>query len=186
MTSEEATKAVIDALEVLGVPYMLVGSFASNFYGIPRATQDADFVLQLKETSVKDIAEQLGPRFRLDPQMSFEPVTATTRYVIQVADISFYVEFFLLSEDAHDQERFPRRRRVRLLDRDTFVPSVEDVIVTKLRWSRQGLRSKDVDDVRNVIAVQGDRIEWDYVNSWCDRHGTRDALEEIRRSIPPV
>ena len=42
--SDEATAAVIDALNALAVPYLLVGSFASNFYGIPRSTQDADFV----------------------------------------------------------------------------------------------------------------------------------------------
>jgi len=41
-------------------------------------------------------------------------------------------------------------------------------------------------DVRNVIAVQRDRIAWDYAYAWCDRHGTLDLLEQIRSSIPPV
>ena len=40
MTSEEATVAVIDALEALSIPYMLVGSFSSNYYGIGRSTTD--------------------------------------------------------------------------------------------------------------------------------------------------
>jgi hypothetical protein len=40
--------------------------------------------------------------------------------------------------------------------------------------------------VRNVIAVQGEAIDWDYVYSWCDRHGTRALLDEIRASIPPI
>jgi hypothetical protein len=47
MTGEEAALAVIETLESLRIPYMLVGSFASNFYGIPRATNDADFVVPL-------------------------------------------------------------------------------------------------------------------------------------------
>jgi hypothetical protein len=62
------------------------------------------------------------------------------------------------------------------------VPTAEDVIVTKLRWAR----SKDKDDVRDVIAVQGDAIDWDYVHTWTERHGTRGLLDEIRRSIPPI
>ena len=37
-----------------------------------------------------------------------------------------------------------------------------------------------------MIAIQRDRIDWDYVNSWCDRHGSRALLDEIRRSIPPM
>jgi hypothetical protein len=186
MTGEEATVAVIDALESLHVPYMLVGSFASNFYGIPRATQDADFVVQLEKGSLGAIAQRLGPPFRLDPQMSFELVTGTTRHVLQVVDTPFHVELFLLGEDPHDEERFRRRRRVTLLGRETFVPTVEDVIITKLRWSLQGQRRKDVDDVHNVIAVQAERIAWDYVTAWCDRHGTRELLEQIRKSVPPL
>jgi hypothetical protein len=35
MTGPEATLAVIDALEELGILYMLVGSLSSSFYGIP-------------------------------------------------------------------------------------------------------------------------------------------------------
>jgi len=71
-----------------------------------------------------------------------------------------------------------------MLDREIFLPTVEDVILNKLRWSQGGHRLKDVDDVRNVIAVQQDRIDWDYVHAWCDRHGTREVLESIRSSLP--
>ena len=101
-------------------------------------------------------------------------------------DILFAIELFHLSEDAHDQERFRRRRRVKLFNREVSLPTVEDVIITKLRWCLQGRRSKDWDDARNVIAVQGERIDWDYVYSWCDHHGTRAVLEDIRQSIPPI
>jgi hypothetical protein len=117
--------------------------------------------------------------------MSFETVTATSRFVLQLSDGTFAIEIFILSDDAHDQQRFERRRRERILNRDSFLPTAEDVIITKLRWSRAGRRRKDLEDVENVIAVQGGGIDWDYVNSWCDRHGTRELLEDVRRSIPP-
>jgi hypothetical protein len=186
VTPEEATSAVIDALNSLDIPYMLVGSLSSNFYAIPRATQDADFVVQSEPGAISAIVQRLGPGFRLDPQMSFEAVTATSRFVLHLTDGLFSVELFLLSDDAHDQTRFARRRSERILDRDSYLPTAEDVIITKLRWSRAGRRTKDIDDVSNVIAVQGDQIDWDYVNSWCDRHGTRKLLDEIRQSVSDV
>lgn len=68
----------------------------------------------------------------------------------------------------------------------SFFPPPKDVIITKLRWATSAQRGKDRDDVRDCIAVQGDNIDWPYVHCWCDRHGTRDLLEEIRRSIPPI
>ncbi len=181
MRPEEATAAVIDALDSLQIPYMLVGSLSCNYYAIPRSTQDADFVVQLDAGAISSLATRLGPAFQLDRQMSFETVTLTNRYVLRVAESEFVVELFLLSDDEHDRERFARRRRERILDRDVPIPTAEDVIVTKLRWSRAGRRGKDLDDAQNVIAVQGDRIDWDYVTRWCDRHGTRDLLDRVRQ-----
>jgi hypothetical protein len=186
MTSDEATVAVIDALEFLGISYMLVGSLSSNYYGVARSTKDADFVLQLGSESVRRLADHLGPPFVLDPQMSFETATMTTRQILTVVEIPFTIELFHLSEDSHDQERFRRRQRVRTYDRQVYLPTAEDVIVTKLRWCLHSPRSKDWDDVRNLIAVQGERIDWEYVSRWCDRHGTRAILDEIRQSIPPL
>jgi len=183
MTNEEAVVVVIDALRSHSVDHVVVGSFASNFYGVPRSTQDIDFVVQLGNTSVHDIVKALGPAFQLDPQRGFETVTATQRHVIRLADGSFAIELFYLSEDAHDRERFQRRCRVTLLGRETFLLSVEDVVVTKLRWSGGVGREKDLADLRNVIAVRQDAIDWVYVHRWCDLHGTRKTLDQIRTEI---
>ncbi len=131
------------------------------------------------------IADRLGPAFRLDPQLSFETVTATLRHRLELVGQPFQIELFYLSDDPHDQERFRRRRPVPMFGREVFLPSAEDVIVTKLRWASSH-RSKDADDVRGVIAVQADTIDWPYVYAWCDRHGTRALLDEIRTSIPPI
>jgi hypothetical protein len=182
VTPEEATIGVIDALNSLQIPYMLVGSLSSNFYAIPRATQDADFVVQLETGMISSLIERLGPAFQLNRQMTFETVTMTGRYVLHLADNPFSIELFLLSDDPHDLERFARRQHEQVLNRDVVIPTVEDVIITKLRWSHSGRRLKDIEDVENVIAVQRDRIDWPYVTSWCDRHATRELLDRVRPS----
>ena len=182
MKTDDIVLAVIDALNAECIPYLLVGSFSSNYYGIPRSTLDADFVIEISEKSVTCLRPHLGADFTLDPQTAFETITGTIKNVIKVKSTDFEVELFRLSRDAHDQERFQRRRCVKLLGRDVYLPTAEDVIITKLRW----LRRKDYDDVTNVIAVQGTRLDWEYVQNWCDEHGTRETLEEIRASIPPI
>jgi len=98
----------------------------------------------------------------------------------------FAIELFQLSSDCHGQERFTRRRRVEPIGRNAFIATSEDVIISKLRWCLRPQRGKDRDDVRNVLAVQGDRIDWPYVYTWCERHGTRALLDAIRNSIPPI
>lgn len=82
MNSLEATAYVIEALEKLGIDYLLVGAFSSNAYGIARSTKDADFVAALKKGDLHKLVKQLGEEFKLDPQMRFETITNSVRNVI--------------------------------------------------------------------------------------------------------
>ena len=47
MTQEEVFRALLDVLEELAIPYMVVGSTASSVWGIPRSTLDSDVVVAL-------------------------------------------------------------------------------------------------------------------------------------------
>ena len=46
MTGQEALSVLIGMLDRENLPYMVVGSFSSNYHGIPRSTKDADIVLE--------------------------------------------------------------------------------------------------------------------------------------------
>lgn len=186
MTEHDAVLAVIDAIETLGLPHMLVGSLSSNAYGIPRSTQDADFVIELGSRSISEVQSRLPAGLQIDPQMTFETVTGTLRYLILLANSPFKIELFLVSKDPHDQQRFQRRIQQQAMGRTVWLPTAEDVVITKLRWSKQGHRTKDVDDVRNVLAVQESSLDWPYIHRWCDQHGTREVLDQVLRSIPKV
>ena len=179
MNSDDAVLSVIDALEACDIPYMLVGSFSVNCYAPPRNTQDADFVIQLGDRGVQELSARLGPAIRMAPQMGFETITATMRYLLRVEESFFKIELFELSDEEHDQARFARRTPVEVAGRTTMAATPEDVIITKLRWSKRGQRSKDIDDARNVIRMQARRLDWDYLREWTDRHGTRDLLDAL-------
>jgi hypothetical protein len=180
MTAVELVERVIRALESHEVPYMAVGSFSSNVYGKPRSTKAADFVIQLGDKNIALIAQTLGPEFQLEPQMSFETITSTTRYRIVHPRSRFLVELFLLSSDPHDQERFGRRVFGDLGGFSGSVASAEDVVITKLRWSRHEGRSKDLEDVQYVLKYQAGRLDLPHIRRWCDQHGTRDLFERLQ------
>jgi len=184
VTPDDAVVAMFRALDAAGIPYMVVGSLASNFHGIPRSTQDADFVVQLQSGQLTGLEAALPPELRLQSQGGFEAVTGTTRYVVTVAGSAFVCELFVLSDDPHDRERFRRRELVRVLSQDACVAAAEDMVITKLRWAREAGRSKDRDDVRNILAVRGPDLDWAYIAGWADRHGTAALLADIRASLP--
>ncbi len=88
--------------------------------------------------------------------------------------------------DPHDRVRFDRRVSARVLTRDSFVASAEDMIITKLRWVMGANRPKDRQDTRDILAVQGPLLDWSYLDHWTSVHGTASLLAEIRASVPLV
>jgi len=183
MKVEEVFRQVLACLESLQIPYVIVGSFATNLYGVVRATKDVDLVIQMGSGQLGRLLELLGPQLDCDRQLRFESVTGTRKIELQDRETAFTVELFWHSDDAHDQERFARRQKFAIFGRETWALSREDVLVTKLRWLLIANRPKDRIDIKSVISVQGDAIDWPYVESWCDRHGTRNLLEQIREEI---
>jgi hypothetical protein len=184
MNNNECIVRVIDALEELEIPYMLVGSYSANTHGVERASQDADLVIDASRPFVPQLAARLGSEFVVDPQMSFEGVTSTFRNVIAVVKTGFEIELFRLSDGEYDRTRFARRMTAPLAGRMVFVQTAEDVIVTKLAWLAEINRDKDRFDVRHVLAVQGDALDFDYIRTWTDRQGTSQLLEQLRANLP--
>jgi hypothetical protein len=183
VTPDEAVVSVLATLDAAAIPYMLVGSMASNFHGIPRSTRDADFVVQFSPSGLQRLAAHLPLELVLEQQGAFEMVTATVRHLVTLAGSPFVCELFELSDDPHDQSRFARRVPARVLTRDAFVASAEDTIITKLRWVAGANRPKDREDIRNIIAVQGTTLDWAYMEHWSGTHGTAQLLAEIKASV---
>lgn len=178
----ELVIAVIEALESERIPYFLAGSIASMVYGIPRATKDVDFVVEIDPGNFDRLARRLSSRFEIDPQQHLETSTWTRRYILKSSRPVFEVELFIKSENPHHLEQWSRRRLLRnpILARDAWMPTPEDVVIQKLRWGRP----KDIADVEAVIGVQGARLDWAYIERWCDAHGSRKKLDEVKSSIP--
>ncbi len=160
---------------------MLVGAFSSNAYGYPRATKDADIVIEYQEGVLAKICASLGPDFKLDPQTGFELMTGSIRNILTYSPTKFEIELFRLGKDPHHQERFARRRRLPLPDLqiEAVIPTAEDVVIQKLRWQRD----KDIGDVRVVIAIQADRLDWSYIQYWTDQHRTTELLGRLRSEL---
>lgn len=125
---------------------------------------------------------ELGPEFSVDPQTTFETNTGTFRHTLIHNATEFKTELFLLSKDAFDQERFRRRLAIQFNGHASFVLSAEDVIVSKLRW----FRTKDIDDIRDVIAAKSNSLDWNYIHHWTAIHGTRQKFDQIRASVPKI
>jgi hypothetical protein len=187
MNGTESLLELIKAFDRHSIPYMIVGSYSSNFYGIPRSTKDADLVVHLPAAGWSQLPAILPEGIELEDQMSFEMVTSTKRELLRVKNSLFQIELFKLSEDSHDQLRFERRTMVGIFPgTHVFLPSPEDVIIQKLRWSLGAKRPKDFSDTVAVMQVQGNSLDWSYIESWCATHGTLEILAEAKAEAAPA
>jgi hypothetical protein len=56
MTEQELLVDCLQRLNGVGVAYMLTGSMASNYWGIPRTTHDLDFVIATVQCSIPSLS----------------------------------------------------------------------------------------------------------------------------------
>jgi hypothetical protein len=157
---------------------MIVGSYSSNFYGIPRSTKDADLVIHLPSSGWAKLPSLLPNGIHMEAQMGFEMVTSIRKELLRVVDSLFEIELFHLSEDARQIEISPGST--------VWLPSPEDVIIQKLRWSDRAKRAKDFADAVAVMQVQGKSLDWPYIEDWCRQHGTLDVLAEAKAEAAPA
>lgn len=187
MTLEDLAVHVLETAEQLGIEFMAVGAIAAGAYGIPRSTKDVDLLVSVEVPgNVEHLIEKLTPWVEFDPQVVFDTITWGRRHVGRHRGTPpFKVELFETFDDTFVRSEFSRRQQVfvPMLNRATWLPTPEDVIVQKLRWGR----SKDLDDARDVLAVQGpETLDMEYIRHWCGQHGTCARLDQALAEIPSL
>jgi len=59
---------VVQALDAVNAPYMIVGAFGAISYGLNRGTHDVDIIVDLNESHFDALANQFPPpRYYADP-----------------------------------------------------------------------------------------------------------------------
>ena len=187
MKVEDLAALAISACEKEGIAYMVTGAFACGYCGIPRSTKDVDLVLGVEDRSgIERVIARLAPDVEFRGQVQFDTLTWGRRHIGQAKDCpALQVELFELFDDPFVRTQFDRRvaRYSEQLGCHTWLPTPEDVVVQKLRWGR----NKDLDDARDVLAVQGpETLDMEYISRWCDMHGTSSRLREALDAIPPL
>lgn len=183
------TAEVARALEQLGVPYFIGGSLASSFHGIPRASQDADLVADLRAEHVARFVERLSGRFYVDNERVHDAIRRRASFnLIHLASL-FKIDVFVLKDEPLAHEELRRRQRIELPGGPLDIASPEDTILQKLLWYRLGseVSERQWQDVLGVLKVKRGRLDLDYLRQWARRVGIEDLLDAaLSAAAPPA
>jgi hypothetical protein len=173
---------VVDALERLGIPYMVVGSFAAILYGEPRLTLDVDIVVDMKwehvgpfvaafpipdyYVSEEDIRDSLQRHY---PFNVIQPITGAK------------VDLVPLPGDPFTLAAFGRRRRMEY-DQEghtaVFI-TPEDIVLAKLIAFRKTGSDRHLRDARGVLVTQGGELDLEAIRRGARAAGTLEQFEVI-------
>ena len=173
---------VIEVLEQLEIPYMVVGGFAAIFYGEPRLTIDMDIVVDMKWNHIGPFVaafpipdyyvSEEGIRDSLQRRYPFNVIQPTT---------GAKVDLVPLPRDPFTRAAFQRRQRMEYDEAGhsaTFI-TAEDIIVAKLIAYRETESDKHLRDARGVLMMQWGALDLEAIRRSARASGVLEQFEEL-------
>ena len=169
-------------LNRLDIPYLIGGSVASTLMGEMRATEDVDIVVELTIEKVVPLLQSLQPRFYVSEEAVQDAIRFKRSFNIIDNESLGKVDIFILKDSPFPQSEFQRRRSQLVRqnpDQMLVLPTPEDIILQKLVWYRmtKNESQRQWRDVLGVLKLQGDRLDFDYLQKWGVELSLSDLLE---------
>jgi hypothetical protein len=179
VTFGELLALVIGLLERSGIPYMVTGSLASSYHGEPRATRDADIVIDPSREALDQLtAGLLSTGFYVDRDVAREALANRSQFNAIGTDAS-KVDFMIRRDRPFSVEEFRRRQSADLLGTPGFVATAEDVILAKLEWAKATGSERQLDDVAGILAIASG-LDLSYIDRWAATLALEDAWRTVR------
>jgi hypothetical protein len=172
-------KLVTSRLDAQDLPYMVTGSIASGHYGQPRMTRDIDIVIEAIPPDAEKLAMALGQEFLPDPDSFRAAISRRGFFNVIHRDAIVKVDFIVRKNDAYRRQEFERRRRVSVDGHPLWLVAPEDLILSKLVWSKDTHSELQRRDVRALLKFQHDALDREYLHRWADALSVRTLLTEM-------
>jgi hypothetical protein len=94
-------------------------------------------------------------------------------------ETGFKIDLVVRKKRPFSQEEFSRRMSATFAGKQRWFASPEDVILTKLEWSKLGESERQFNDALNVARLQGPRLDRDYLQRWATDLGIQALLARL-------
>ena len=166
MTERELLIDCLRRLNRTRVTYMLTGSMASNYWGIPRTTHDLDFVIQLPPSAVGTLVKEFTPDYYLDEQAIHAAYQPPYQFNAIDNRSALKIDFWLPRGTAFETEMFRRRVQKVLFGEGAWIATAEDTLLHKLFWDHLTPSERQRTDAAGILAVQRGNLDLDYMRRW--------------------
>jgi hypothetical protein len=163
---EEFLRRVVSDIESAEIPYMVVGSVAAAAHGNPRSTHDVDIVIAPSTQQLTIVVQRFQYDLYADLTSAQSAMSTSSMFNIIDFNKGLKADLIFLKQRPFDQIEFSRRQKIKALGALVWAASAEDIILSKLEWSRLGDSERQYRDAFAVAAMQLDSIDRNYLQRW--------------------
>jgi len=175
----EFVKEIARRLDSAGILYMITGSIALALYARPRMTRDIDLVIDCRPRDSETIVRLFESDCYVDPASVRDAIATRRMFSIIHNEWVIKADFIVRKEEAYRKVEFGRRRGFEIEGVTVWVVSPEDLVLSKLQWSKDTGSELQRDDVRAILhSVRN--LDWGYLEKWSIDLGVEDLLAEVR------
>ena len=178
-TQADFLKNIISALDQAHIPYMLSGSISSSFHGHPRATNDADLILDPTEKQLLTFINSLGPDYYLIKDTALQALKDRSMFNIIGIQSGWKADLIIRKKRPFSKIEFDRRINAKIMGIDLWTLTPEDAILSKLEWSQAAQSQRQFQDALGIAIVQAQNLDLDYLRQWARQLNLSDSLEKL-------
>lgn len=154
-------------LDSQNIEYMISGSFALLAYTIPRMTRDIDIVINIQNKDVENFLALFTNNFYIEPNTVREEVAKRGMFNVIDFKTGFKIDFIVRKNSEFNIHEFKRRKKQEIFGYETWIVSIEDLIISKLNWIQEIQSDTQLNDIRNLLL--NPITDKDYVLHWCQK-----------------
>jgi hypothetical protein len=172
-------------LDAAGIPYMVAGSFASTYHGVPRSTQDIDIIIDPTGASLAALLATLPEAdYYVDYDAAKDALRRRSTFNVIDLATGWKIDLIIRKARPFSMEEMRRRQRGELFGATVAIATAEDAIVAKLEWAKLGDSERQLRDVAGVLAVRAATLDVAYIETWVTDLGLEEQWARARGDLP--
>jgi hypothetical protein len=175
-TQHEFLGRLIRLLNQAGIPYMVAGSLGSSLHGRPRATQDADVVIDPTEDQLESFISLLGQGYYINRDAARDALHRRTMFNVVDLEGGGKADLIIRKDRPFSREEFERRCQIDVMGQRLWVVAPEDIILSKLEWMKGRESDIPYSDALGVAVTQWETLDLEHLHRWAGQLDVEDML----------
>ena len=142
---------------------------------------DIDVVIEIPQSKRQPFVASVEPYAYVDEADVQEAIASGTMFNVIHKETCFKVDFVALRVNDYEQVKFSRKVQLDYDGKKISVISPEDLIISKLMWSKDaGISERQMRDCESILEVNQKKLDYKYLETWVSKLGLTEEFKMLK------